>query len=97
MLSWQMIIRIESPPPPPHFGISFWCGVILSLYIALKSLETLVSAQACNRLMDIVYRKDRDKGEDPARIRRFRLTSLITLIGSLYFIWGLIASGGARP
>jgi hypothetical protein len=71
---------------------AFWIALVGGTWISLTSLHRALSIDASARLLDSIYRKDRDKSLDKERVRRVRISAATVFLVSLYFFYRIFRS-----
>jgi len=87
-MALQLLVAAEYSGSTSSFLLSLASGVLL----LLGSLYRIVNVASCYSLLDAIYAKDRDKSDDPARVRRIRIGAGLTFVFALYFLWRVIHS-----
>jgi hypothetical protein len=73
---------------PAHF--SQWAALVVVSLISAVSLHRALSPVASMKLLDSIYKRNRDKSLDHQRARDVRITSLLTFVITLYGIYTII-------
>jgi hypothetical protein len=84
----QLLVAAEYSGSTSSSLLSLASGALL----LLGSLYGIVNVTSCYSLLDAIYTKDRDKSDDPAKVRRIRIGAGLTFVFALYFLWRVIHS-----
>jgi hypothetical protein len=76
-----MSIEISAMELPRTSVLPLWVGVTFGIVFATCSLYRAVSVGSAARVLETVYKANRDRSKDAARIKEIRIAAFLAFLG----------------